>query len=103
MIAVSVGAKISVAAVILGVSLGNVGKSVPIAPGGIGVYEIILTAVLVSFGLSFDLAVVVSMMDHFIKKIFNLIIGVPATAGTGIRIAQILRLMKTKHTDVYLI
>ena len=99
MIAVAVGAQISVAAVILAVSMGNVGKSVPITPGGIGIYESILTAVLVSFGLLFDVAVVIAMMDHVIKKMFNLIVGVPATAGIGIRIAQILRLFKTKDTD----
>lgn len=99
MIAVAVNAGISVAVVIFAVSIGNFGKSVPVTPGGIGIYESILTAVLVSSGLSFDIAVVIAMMDHMIKKVFNLIVGIPATAGIGIRIAQIRRLFTTKNTD----
>jgi hypothetical protein len=86
MIAVAVNARVSVAAVILAVSIGNAGKIVPVTPGGMGIYESILTAVLVSSGLPFDLAVVIALMDHLIKKMFNLIVGIPVTAGMGIKL-----------------
>ena len=70
-------------------SIGNVGKSAPATPGAVGIYESVLAAVLVLFGVSFDLAIVVAILDHAIKNLFTLAIGVPATAGIGVGMAQI--------------
>jgi len=83
-VSIAVGAQISIIVVVLAVSIGNVGKSAPATPGAIGVYETVLAAVLVLFGVSFDLAIVIAILDHAIKNLFTLAIGVPATAGIGI-------------------
>jgi len=88
-VSIAVGAQISIIVVVLAVSIGNVGKSAPATPGAIGVYETVLAAVLVLFGVSFDLAIVIAILDHAIKNLFTLAIGVPATAGIGVGMAQI--------------
>ena len=90
-VSIAVGARIPIIVVILGVSIGNVGKSAPATPGAIGVYESALAAVLVLFGVSFDLAIAVAILDHAIKNLFTLGIGVPATASIGVGMAQIMR------------
>jgi uncharacterized protein (TIRG00374 family) len=88
-VSIAVGADISVIVIILAVSLANVGKAVPATPGAIGIYEGILTAVLVLFGTSLDVAVVIALLEHTIKKLFNLAFGVPATMILGLGIADI--------------
>ena len=90
MVSVAVGAQISVIVVILAVSIGNVGKSAPATPGSIGIYESVLAAVLVLFGVSFDIAIVIAILDHAIKNLFTLAIGVPATAGIGMDVSSLL-------------
>lgn len=88
-VSIAVGTQIPIIVVILAVSLGNVGKSAPATPGAIGIYESILAAVLVLFGVSFDVAIVIAILDHAIKNLFTLVIGVPATADIGVGMAQI--------------
>ena len=85
-VSIAVGAQISIVVVILAVSIGNVGKSAPATPGAIGIYESILAAVLVLFGVSFDVAIVIAILDHAIKNFFTLVIGVPATTNIGLNI-----------------
>jgi glycosyltransferase AglD len=69
------GISIPFEAAVLAVALGNAGKGFQITPGGVGVYEGILTAVLVEFGAPFDVAVTVAVLDHLLKKGFNLAFG----------------------------
>jgi hypothetical protein len=88
-VSIAVGAQISIVPIILAVSIGNAGKSAPATPGAIGIYESILAAVLVLFGVSFDVAIMIAILDHAIKNLFTLAIGVPATAGIGVGMAQI--------------
>jgi len=88
-VSIAAGAQISIIVVVLAVSIGNVGKSAPATPGAIGVYETVLAAVLVLFGVSFDIAIVIAILDHAIKNLFTLAIGVPVTAGIGVGMAQI--------------
>jgi len=88
-ISTAVGTRISIIVVLLAVSMANIGKGAPITPGGIGIYESILAGILVLSGVAFDVASVVAIMDHGIKKVFNLMFGIPATASIGIRIAEI--------------
>jgi hypothetical protein len=83
-VSIAVGAQISVIVVVLAVSIGNVGKIAPVTPGAIGIYESVLAAVLILFGISFDIAVVIAILDHAIKNLFTLAIGVPTTTGIGI-------------------
>ena len=88
-VSIAVGAQISIIVVLLAISIGNVGKSAPVTPGAIGIYESMLAAVLVLFGISFDIAIAIAILDHAIKNLFTLVIGVPATAGIGYKTAQI--------------
>jgi len=75
--------------VILAVSIGNVGKSIPLTPGGLGIYETIFSAVLTASGVPLELATAAGIVDHALKKMFNLAIGVPAMTTTGVEIKQI--------------
>lgn len=99
-ISIAVGIKISIIVVILAVSIGNFGKSAPITPGSIGIYESILAAVLVLFGVSFDVAIVIAILDHAIKKLFVLALGVPATVGIGIKLKQIYEMASNKRYGI---
>ncbi len=71
----ALGIDIPLEAAILAVALGNTGKGFQVTPGGIGVYEGILTAVLCEFGAPFDAAVTVAVLDHLLKKGFNMTVG----------------------------
>jgi len=86
---IAIGAQISIIAVIFAVSIANVGKSAPATPGAIGIYEGILVAILFLFGISFDVAIVIAILDHAIKNLFILVIGVPAITSIGLKMTQI--------------
>lgn len=99
-LSIAVGAQISIVAVILAVSIGNIGKIAPVTPGSIGIYESILAAVLALFGISLDVAITIAILDHVTKKMFTLAFGVPATAGIGIKITQIYEMVGSKRSCI---
>ena len=80
-VSMAVGIQITFISAIFAVSIANMGKAIPATLGGIGIYESILAAILVSLGISFDVAIVTAILDHFIKKAFTLGFGIPATLG----------------------
>ena len=88
-VSIAVGAQIPIIVVIFAVSIANVGKCAPATPGAVGIYEGILVAVLVLFGISFDIATVIAILDHLIKNLFILMIGVPATTGIGMDVSKL--------------
>ena len=88
-VSIAVGAQIPIIVVVLAVSIANVGKSAPATPGAVGIYESILAAVLVLFGVSFDVAIVIAILDHAIKNVFTLVIGVPATTSIGMNVSEL--------------
>lgn len=96
-ISIAVGAEISIIVVIVAVSIANIGKSAPATPGGVGIYETILAGVLVLFGVGFDVAIVIAILDHSMKKMFNLLLGLPATTGMGFKMAQIYEMVGSKR------
>jgi uncharacterized membrane protein YbhN (UPF0104 family) len=71
----ALGIDIPLNAAVLAVALGNTGKGFQVTPGGIGVYEGILTAVLCGVGVPFDAAVTAAVLDHLLKKSFNMAFG----------------------------
>jgi len=73
--AAAVPASLSVC--LLAVSLGNLGKAIPLTPGGVGVYEAIMAAVLHGTGLDWGSAVAVALADHLLKKTCSIGIGLP--------------------------
>ena len=90
-VSIAVGAQIPIIAVIFAVSIANVGKCAPATPGAVGIYEGILVAVLFLFGISFDIAIVIAILDHLIKNLFILAIGVPATTSIGMNVSELYR------------
>jgi len=81
----ALGVGVSPEAAVLAVALGNAGKGFQVTPGGIGVYEGILTVVLCEFGAPFDAAAAVAVLDHLIKKGFNLAFGLYALVRLRVR------------------
>jgi hypothetical protein len=98
-VATALGAGFPLAAVILAVMIGNVGKSAPSTPGSLGVYEGIFAAVLVLFGAPFEAALAVGILDHLVKKLFNLAIGLPATADIGLGLRSVLEMAEKPAGD----
>lgn len=90
-VSLAVGVQVPATVAILAVSLANIGKSAPATPGSIGIYESILAAVLVLFGVSKQLAVPIAILDHAIKNLFTLALGVPATMGQGLSLYELVR------------
>jgi uncharacterized protein (TIRG00374 family) len=90
-VSIAVGAQIPIIVVIFAVSIANVGKCIPATPGAVGIYEGIFVAVLVLFGISFDIAIVIAILDHLIKNLFILAIGVPATTSIGMNVSELYR------------
>ncbi|MEI7731286.1 MAG: lysylphosphatidylglycerol synthase transmembrane domain-containing protein [Verrucomicrobiota bacterium] len=84
-IAKAVGADITMVVALFAVSFATIGKSATVTPGGVGVYEAVFVAVLRLFGVGFDLALLVAILDHGLKKGFNLLIGLPALSDPAIR------------------
>ncbi|MCS7121235.1 MAG: flippase-like domain-containing protein [Archaeoglobaceae archaeon] len=59
----------------LAVAVGNIVKAIPITPGGIGTYEAALVAIL-SRSFDLGLATVVAIVDHAIKNITTILLGI---------------------------
>jgi len=85
----AVGAQVPLLAVVLGVSLANMGKVAPATPGSIGIYESILAAVLALFGVTMKTAIPLAILDHAIKNSFTLALGVPATTSQGLDLCEL--------------
>jgi len=99
MISQGAGAKLPVVVVMMAIVVANISKSVPLTPGGIGVYESVLMAVFVSFGVSLELAVAIAVLDHFIKKLFNIIFGFIFMADMGIRLKTVYREVADRYYE----
>lgn len=95
-VSIAVGLQVPLIIVIFAVCIGNLGKTAPATPGSIGIYESIVAAVLTLFGVPFELAVATAILDHAIKNIFTLAVGIPATAGLGLDLAHLYDDIKTK-------
>jgi glycosyltransferase AglD len=81
---VSIDNPVQIIVCILAVMTANIGKSVPTTPGSIGIYESILATVLTLFGLPFSIAITIAILDHLIKNIFTLVLGIPGTMNLGL-------------------
>jgi uncharacterized protein (TIRG00374 family) len=68
--------QISFTIVVLAIVIGNLVKAVPLTPGGIGTYEPALTATFYLFGVPWDIAVLISIIDHLIKNLVTLAGGI---------------------------
>ena len=90
-VSLAIGVQVPTSVAVLAVSLANIGKSAPATPGSIGIYESILAAILALFGISMQLAVPIAILDHAIKNLFTLALGVPATMSQGLSLYELVR------------
>ena len=95
----AIGADLPLEVVFFAVAMANLGKSAPVTPGGIGIYESMFAAALVLAGIGFDLAITIAILDHAVKKIFNLSVGLPSAAMMGLNFRQIYDMSQRKFSS----
>jgi uncharacterized protein (TIRG00374 family) len=99
-IAHAVGANPSIAIILLAVALANIGKGIPVTPGGIGVYESVMVAVLSLQGYPIETSLAIALCDHLIKKGFTISIGIPTTLNiVGFSLSRLKQYLKTPLAD----
>lgn len=85
LIALSFG--ISFATVALAVAVGNIVKAIPVTPGGIGTYELVITAI-ISFQNP-QSAFAIAFADHAIKNLVTVVLGIIAFSATNMSIKEV--------------
>ena len=68
--------QIPFAVIVLAIVLGNLVKAVPITPGGIGTYELIVSATFAITGVSPGVAFLIAVIDDLIKNLVTLAGGI---------------------------
>ncbi|HVP96660.1 lysylphosphatidylglycerol synthase transmembrane domain-containing protein [Methanoregula sp.] len=68
--------QIPLAVIILAIVLGNLVKAVPITPGGIGTYELIVSATFAITGVAPAVAFLIAVVDDLIKNLVTLAGGI---------------------------
>lgn len=71
-----------------GVAIANIAKIIPATPGGIGFYEGIIVIVFSAANVGYNDALSIAILDHFIKNLFIVILGVPITSMIGFDTAK---------------
>ncbi|OYT33259.1 dolichol-P-glucose synthetase [Archaeoglobales archaeon ex4484_92] len=72
----------------LSISLANIVKTVPITPGGIGTYEATMTTLLMGF-YNIQEAFVISLVDHAIKNLITIILGLVAIVSLNVKLREV--------------
>lgn len=78
---------ISFAIIALAVAVGNIVKAIPVTPGGIGTYELALTAI-ISIQNPFS-AFAIAFADHTIKNFVTLVLGIIALSATNLSLKEV--------------
>ncbi|MEN6442464.1 MAG: lysylphosphatidylglycerol synthase transmembrane domain-containing protein [Methanoregula sp.] len=68
--------QIPLAVVVLAIVIGNLVKAVPITPGGIGTYELVVAGVFEIAGVAPAIAFLIAVIDHLIKNLVTLAGGI---------------------------
>ena len=89
-VALSLNAQVSPLLIIFGVSMANISKIVPATPGGIGIYEGIIVGIFAIGGIEYNKALVIAIVDHLIKNLFIISIGIPAISTTNLKLTNLL-------------
>jgi len=74
--------------VVLAVSIANISKILPLTPGGIGTYEIVMTGIL-AISVDKSVALPVSLIDHALKNIVTLILGIIALTSLNVKLNDV--------------
>ena len=89
-VALGLNAQVSPLLIIFGVSMANISKIVPATPGGIGIYEGIIVGIFAIGGIEYNKALVIAIIDHLIKNLFIISIGIPAISTTNLKLTNLL-------------
>ncbi len=76
-IALSLGFTFAIPMAIAAVVIGNLAKAVPATPASIGIYESAVAGVLIFLGVTDSSATTAAILDHLVKNIFLLALGLP--------------------------
>ncbi|HID42766.1 MAG TPA: flippase-like domain-containing protein [Archaeoglobaceae archaeon] len=74
--------------VVLAVSIANISKIIPLTPGGIGIYEGFMTGIL-ALSVDRDIALTTSLIDHALKNVITLLLGVIALTALNVRLKDL--------------
>lgn len=75
-------------AVMLAVAIANVVKAVPLTPGGIGAYEVVVTAILTTFGLNSSNAFTIALVDHTLKNLTTILLGYASIVHLNLKVKE---------------
>lgn len=90
-IALSMNISVPIFFMIFGVALANIAKIIPATPGGIGLYEGIIVAVFSAANVAYNDALAIAVLDHLVKNLYILLIGMPATSMIGFDTVKFLK------------
>ncbi len=93
--------EVSLPIVFMGLVIGNIVKSFPTTPGGIGLFEGSMALLFISLGINQNIAIVTSTIDHFIKNTTTLIFGIPSLMSYKYDIKTLKDWSKTLKKKVY--
>ncbi|MEM4279338.1 MAG: lysylphosphatidylglycerol synthase domain-containing protein [Archaeoglobaceae archaeon] len=79
--------EIPFATIALAVAMGNIVKAIPVTPGGIGTYELALTAI-ISLQNPYP-AFAIAFADHAVKNMITVILGIFALSATNLSIKEV--------------
>ena len=93
--------EVSMPIVFMGLVIGNIVKSFPTTPGGIGLFEGSMALLFISFGINQNTAIVTSTLDHFIKNTTTLVFGIPSLMSYNYDINTLKKWSKTIKDKVH--
>ncbi|MCS7131024.1 MAG: lysylphosphatidylglycerol synthase domain-containing protein [Archaeoglobaceae archaeon] len=75
-------------AIALAVAIGNIVKAIPITPGGIGTYELALTAI-IGFYQPYSIAFTLAFVDHALKNSVTVVLGLIALSAMNLSLKEV--------------
>jgi uncharacterized protein (TIRG00374 family) len=90
-ISLQIAPEVAFWAVLSALVFGNIMKALPLFPGGLGTYEAAFILLLTLHGAPYEIAVSLSIIDHLLKKLLNLLVGFSVYLGLqkANRLAQV--------------
>jgi uncharacterized membrane protein YbhN (UPF0104 family) len=80
---------VNVWVIALSVAISNIVKAIPVTPGGIGAYEVVMTGIITAFGLNPSDAFTIALIDHTLKNVLTITIGYLAIAHLNVKVRDL--------------
>lgn len=81
--------------IIFAIMIASLTKTLPLTPGGIGVYEGTVAIILAAGGFSYTLGLTIGILDHGIKNIYTILLGVVSLSHNGIKMNNVTEFQNT--------